>query len=66
MFSFSQNILQSSRIASHSSEIGGLCLMKGQSKMLQNLPYSWNKKPTYSFVCFSFRAALIFFSNECP
>ena len=28
----------------HFSEIRGLCLMKWSSKMLQNLPYFWNKK----------------------
>ena len=33
------------KIRGHSSEIRGLCLMKWPSKMLQNLPYFYHKKP---------------------
>ena len=40
----------------HSSEIGGLCLMKRPSKILQNLPYFYHKKIHVVFFHFSFQA----------
>ena len=50
----------------HSSEKGGLCLMKWPSKMLRNLTYIWNIwKPTEIF-CFSISCYFIFPPNECP
>ena len=33
-----------SRTFMHSSEMRGMCIMKWPSKMLQNLPYFWNKE----------------------
>ena len=44
-------------VASHSSEIRSLCLVKCSCKMLENLSQFWNTK---THVVFSFRAALFF------
>ena len=49
----------------HSSEIGGLCLMKWPSKILQNLPYFYRKKPHTIFSDFHFKQ-VYFFPNEFP
>ena len=38
----------------HSSEIGGLCLMKWPSETPQNLPYIWNTKSNVFFFIFHF------------
>ena len=47
-------------LASHSSEIRGLCLMKCPRKMLQNLAYCiWNTKSIY-LVSFSYYVYIIF------
>ena len=43
-----------------SLEIGGLCLMKCPSEILQNLPYFYHMKTHIVFFCFSFRATLFF------
>ena len=52
-------------VADHSSEIGGLCLMKWPSQTLQSLPYFWNTKSHVDFH-FSFHATLFFSPNKCP
>ena len=50
----------------HSSEIvGGLCLMKCSSEMLQKWSYFWNMKTHVVFLIIHFML-LYFFSNECP
>ena len=44
----------------HSSEIGGLCLMKCPSEILQNLPYFYHKKAHVVFFYFSISCSFIF------
>ena len=50
----------------HSSEIGGLCLMKCSSEMLHNLPYFWNTKTHTVFLSFFLSWYFSFSPNECP
>ena len=50
----------SSNLLYHSTEMKCLCLMKCSSNMLQNLPYSQNKKNPFVFFCFSFHFMLYF------
>ena len=44
----------------HSSEKRGLCLMKGASETLQNLPYIYHKKTHVVFFVFHFVLLYIF------
>ena len=44
----------------HSSEIGGLCLMKWPSEILQNLPYFMYKKTHVFFSVFHLMNALLY------
>ena len=54
-------------IVVYSSEIRGLCLMKGPSEMLQSLPYFIYTKTQSFFFHFSFCTSYFIFSpNECP
>ena len=54
------------RLVPHSSEISCLCLMKLCSKMLQNLPYFWNKITQIAcFVVFHFEQFWIC-NSRCP
>ena len=50
-------------LATHSSEIRGLCLMKWPSEMLQNLPYFWNTKSHIVFFVFHFELLWICYSG---